>query len=569
METFNPVKIFKSKKGKWIYDFGQNASGIIKLTAKGKAGKSIKIYPGELIDNDSSVTQKATGEPYCFTYIFKGEDMETWQPQFSYYGFRYAQLEEGIPEGEENPDNLPVVKELISLHTRNATERVGSFSCSNELFNKTYRLIDWAMKSNMSSVLTDCPHREKLGWLEVPHLMGASVQYNYDIATFYTKIVNDIQSCQYDNGFIPTIAPQYISNFSMGVYGDSPEWSSSYVILPWYMYQWYGDTKLLRDNYEGMKKYVGYLESKSKNKIISYGLGDWYDLGPKDPGPSQLTSLGVTCTAIWYYDVNILAGVARLLGKEEDVRKYVQLAKEIRAAFNQSYFNQTTFQYDRNSQTANAMAIFMGLAEPKYKREVLDHLVKDIRDRKNSLTAGDVGYRYVLRALEAEGASNVIFDMNSSSDVPGYGYQLKQGATALTESWQALRNVSNNHLMLGHLMEWFYTGLAGIRQEETSSAYKNIIIKPELVGDISSVKASYRSMYGTIKSEWEKKEGFIELNIEIPVNTTAVVYLPSTDSASVTESGKPVNGDIKFLKKENGRLLYGVGSGVYSFKCKE
>ena len=567
METFEPVKIFKSRKGKWVYDFGQNASGIIKLTAKGKAGDSIKIYPGELIDNDSSVTQKATGGPYCFTYIFKGKNSETWQPQFSYYGFRYAQLEGGIPEGEENPGNLPVIKELRSLHTRNSTERAGSFWCSNDLFNKTYRLIDWAMKSNMSSVLTDCPHREKLGWLEVSHLMGASIQYNYNIATFYTKIVNDIQSSQYENGFVPTIAPQYISNFSMGVYGDSPEWSSAYVILPWYMYQWYGDTKLLSENYEGLKKYLDYLETKSKNKIISFGLGDWYDLGPKGPGPSQLTSLGLTGTAIWYYDVNILIKIAKLLGKNEDVKKYNQLAKEIQTAFNQTYFNEKTFQYDKNSQAANGMAIFMGLAEPKYKEKVLDNLVKDIRNRNNGLTAGDVGYRYVLRALEGNGASNVIFDMNSRSDIPGYGYQLKQGATALTESWQALRSVSHNHLMLGHIMEWFYSGLAGIDQEETSNAYKNIIIKPEVVGDVSSVKAGYKSMYGTIKSEWEKRDGIFELNVEIPVNTNAVIYLPAINAASVTENGKPVGNEIKFLKKENGRFLYSVGSGIYSFKC--
>jgi hypothetical protein len=214
------------------------------------------------------------------------------------------------------------------------------------------------------------------------------------------------------------------------------------------------------------------------------------------------------------------------------------------------------------------MAIYMGLVEPQNKDKVLNSLVKDIRGRNNALTAGDIGYRYVLRVLEDAGKSDVIFDMNSRTDVPGYGYQIKQGATALTESWQALRNVSNNHLMLGHLMEWFYSGLAGIGQEDNSVAYKNIVIKPEIVGDINEAKASFMSPYGIIKSEWKKQGGTFGLNVEIPANTAATIYLPVIGKALVSESGKPIGKDIQFLRKENGRLLYKVGSGVYSFQVE-
>jgi alpha-L-rhamnosidase len=570
METLKPVKIFKSQRGYWIYDLGQNASGIVQFNVQGKTGDMVKIYPGELLDTDSSITQKATGSPYCFGYKLKGNGVESWQPLFSYYGFRYIQLEGGIPEGQENPQGLPVVKQLLGLHTRNAAQRVGDFSSSSELFNKTNTLIDWAIKSNLSSVVTDCPHREKLGWLEQTYLMGPSIFFNYDVPLLFTKTIDDMQSCQLNDGMVPAIAPEYCifndKDGKPGMFRDSPEWGSAYVILPWYLYQWYGDKKLLSQNYEGMKNYVDYLQSKSVNYIISFGLGDWYDLGPKHPGVSQLTSLGVTGTATWYYDATIMASVASLLGKKEDMEKFKLMATKIREAFNKTYFHKETATYDQNSQAANAMAIYMGLVEPQDKEKVLQNLIKDIRSRNNALTAGDIGYRYVLRALEEESASDVIFDMNSRSDVPGYGYQLNQGATALTESWQALHDVSNNHLMLGHLMEWLYSGLAGIRQPGDAVAYKSIIIKPEIVGNITGAKASYQSMYGTISSEWKKQGNAIELNIQIPVNTTATVYLPGTTEASVTEGGKKPGKDIRFLRKENGRLLYTLGSGSYAFK---
>ncbi|HEY4789155.1 MAG TPA: family 78 glycoside hydrolase catalytic domain, partial [Bacteroidales bacterium] len=535
-------------------------------------GDSLSIYPGELIDRDSSVTQRAIGSPYCFTYKLKGKGEETWEPRFSYCGFRYVQLVGAVPDGKDNPDGLPVIKELDGLHTRNSAEKTGSFSCSNDLFNRTCRLIDWAIKSNMASVLTDCPHREKLGWLEQTYLMGPSIQFNYDISRLYTKTVNDMKSVQVEDGLVPAIAPEYcVFNNKEGKptdFRDSPEWGSAYVILPWYMYQWYGDKRLLEENYTGMKKYVGYLGSKANNFIVSHGLGDWYDLGPGRPGYSQLTSKGVTGTATWYYDVQIMVNIAKLLDKKEDVVKFNKLAEEIKTIFNQTYFKQDSDYYDRNSQTANAMPIYTGLTDPQHKNKVLENLIKEIRGNNNTLTTGDIGYRYLLQTLEDNGASNVIYDMNYRSDVPGYGYQLAKGATALTESWQALPSVSNNHLMLGHLMEWFYSGIAGIRQEEGSVAYKHIVIKPEIVGNITEAKASYHSMYGTISSEWEKAGDAFNLKIQIPVNTDAFVYLPASETASVTVDEKPVGNDIQFLKKENGRLLYKVGSGTYSFKVK-
>ena len=567
MERIPTVRRFRAANGNWVYDLGQNASGIVQLTVRAVTPQSIKLIPGELINDDSTVNQRASGAPFYHVYTARGDgSSETWHPQFTYYGFRYVEVEGAVPAGESNPGALPEVIDITGLQTRNSAAQVGTFACSDPLFNKIHTLIDWAVRSNMASVLTDCPHREKLGWLEVTHLMGGSIQYRYDISRLYAKQVNDMRTAQHANGMVPTIAPQYVT-FSPD-FIDTPEWGSAFVIIPWNLYEWYGDLAPLRDNYERMKRYVDYLGSRADNHIVAYGLGDWYDIGPDRPGYAQLTSNGVTATAIYYQDVKILERAARLLGKEADVRKYAALASDIKRAFNEKFFDKKTLKYDRDSQTANSIALHMDLVEPQYKAVVRQNLIDDIRRRGNALTAGDVGYRYVLRALEENDASEVIYDMNSRYDVPGYGYQLAHGATCLTESWQAYREVSNNHCMLGHLMEWLYSGLGGIRQSPGSAGYKEIVIRPQVVGDIHSAAVSFRSPYGLIRSEWSDSPQQYRQRVEIPANTTALVYLPAVDPAAVSESGVPL-GEVPGLSvRERGKdyLAVAVGSGIYDFR---
>ena len=567
MERIPTVRRFRAANGNWVYDLGQNASGIVQLTVRAVTPQSIKLIPGELINDDSTVNQRASGAPFYHVYTARGDgSSETWHPQFTYYGFRYVEVEGAVPAGESNPGALPEVIDITGLHTRNSAAQVGTFACSDPLFNKIHTLIDWAVRSNMASVLTDCPHREKLGWLEVTHLMGGSIQYRYDISRLYAKQVNDMRTAQHANGMVPTIAPQYVT-FSPD-FIDTPEWGSAFVIIPWNLYEWYGDLAPLRDNYERMKRYVDYLGSRADNHIVAYGLGDWYDIGPDRPGYAQLTSNGVTATAIYYQDVKILERAARLLGKEADVRKYAALASDIKRAFNEKFFDKKTLKYDRDSQTANSIALHMDSVEPQYKAVVRQNLIDDIRRRGNALTAGDVGYRYVLRALEENDASEVIYDMNSRYDVPGYGYQLAHGATCLTESWQAYREVSNNHCMLGHLMEWLYSGLGGIRQSPGSAGYKEIVIRPQVVGDIHSAAVSFRSPYGLIRSEWSDSPQQYRQRVEIPANTTALVYLPAVDPAAVSESGVPL-GEVPGLSvRERGKdyLAVAVGSGIYDFR---
>ncbi|MFD2163843.1 family 78 glycoside hydrolase catalytic domain [Paradesertivirga mongoliensis] len=569
-DHFNPLKTTKLSNGNLVYDLGQNASGIIELQVSGKKGDTVRIAPAELVKEDGSVNQKPTGSPFYFTYILKGDEVETWRPRFTYYGFRHLEVRGGAQPHDLNPEDRPKIISIKGLHTRNAAPRVGQFVSSNEIFNKTDELIDWAIKSNMASVFTDCPHREKLGWQEEVHLMGASMRYNYDISNLGRKNIQDMKTSQLPSGLVPETAPEYVM-FTWGgdMFRDSPEWGSNSIIFPWYMYQWYGDKQALVSSYPMMQKYIAYLQTKANNNILAQGLGDWYDLGPKPPGVSQLTPMGVTGTAIYYYDLNIMDSIARLMGKPEDAAKYRKLAADVKKSFNQTFFNKETKQYATGSQTANAMAIFMNLVEPEYKEAVLANLIKDIRDRGNALTAGDIGFRYLLRVLENEGRSDVIYDMNSRGDVPGYGYQLAKGATALTESWAALPTVSNNHLMLGHLMEWFYSGLGGIRATEGAIAFKNIDIKPEIVGDVTFANTSYDSPYGMIKSEWRNTADGFELDVQIPANTTATVYLPAQQSSRIKEGvadlAKLNSANLKQIGYKEGRAIIKVGSGNYRF----
>lgn len=419
------------------------------------------------------------------------------------------------------------------------------------------------MRSNLSSILTDCPHREKLGWLEVAHLMQYSLQYRYDLPGFYRQMMRNMSDSQTEAGTIPSIAPEYV-RFADG-FEDSPEWGSAFIIIPWYVYKWYGDDSLLKEYYPLMRKYLDYLSSRASGHIIEYGLGDWYDLGPAHPGVSQLTSRGVTATGIYYYDLSIMNEVAGLFGLEEDSRYYRNLMSEVKQAYNARFYHQDKGYYDRNSQTANAISLFYGLVDEENYDKVYENLKKDIADRNYALTSGDIGYRYLLKVLEDNGDSDLIYKMNARYDVPGYGWQLAYGATALTESWQAYGFVSNNHCMLGHLMEWFFAGLGGIGQKEMSVGYKQIVIRPQMVSGIKSVESSYSSPYGVIRSKWKVKKNSIQAEIEIPANTQGIVCLPYGEN--VQEGGIPLElvDGCKVLKTNEKEIVLELGSGKYSF----
>jgi len=563
MKEYKPVKVTQPSAGVTVYDFGQNCASMPRLTVKGTAGSSVRLTPGELLQTNGLVSQGSCGGPAYYSYTLKGGSSETWMPRFFYYGSRYLQVETfGHPAGAP-----PQVEDLTSQFVHSSAATVGSFSCANPLVNRIHALIDAAIESNLQSVLTDCPHREKLGWLECAHLLAGCIMYNYEVPTFYAKIANDMSEAQLSNGMVPDIAPEY--TVFGGGFRDSPEWGSAFVIAPWETYQMYGDRTLLARHYGGMKRYVQYLQSTARQNIVSHGLGDWYDIGPGNPGASQLTSSGLTATAIYYQDLVILKEAAALLGKVEEARQFEAQVQAVKAAFNNKFFHPDKNQYDRNSQTANAMPLALGIVPEDRRGAVLAGLVAQIRAGGNRVTAGDVGFNYLMRALSDGGRGDVLYDMLVRDDGPGYAYQLKKGATSLTEAWDTNPGSSQNHCMLGHIEEWFYRGLGGISSDPAGPGFKQIVLKPQIVGDLAGAAVSYDSLYGRIVSQWKREGGRLTWEVTIPANTTATVYVPAKEAGGVTESGKPIDSaaSVKFLRQEPDAAVYAVGAGSYRFQA--
>ncbi len=566
-QIHRPVSVHKLPGGDIVYDLGQNASHILKITVTGPRGSSVKLFPAELVNPDGSVSQSSMGarpdKPVSCEYIKRSDRPETYTTKFFYVGCRYVQVHL-VPA--QAGGKMPSLRSIEGIMVHSLSEPVGKFECSDTLFNRIYSLVRWAQESNMMSIMTDCPHRERLGWLEQDHLNGPSLRYDFDLAQLFTKEMNDMSDAQLPDGLVPDIAPEY-TVFQNG-FRDSPEWGSAYVIVPWQQYEFDGDIQLLREHYEGMKHYVAYLGSRAKDDIVDYGLGDWYDLGPKGPGIAQLTPVALTATAFYYYDTYIIGRVAALLGKTGESARFEQKAEEIKDAFNKKFLNREKDDYSTGSQTANSIPLVMGICPPGSRAAVLDSIVRDAREHGDGITSGDVGYRYLLRALAEYGRSDVIFKMTNRSDRPGYGFQLKRGATSLAETWDDQSNLSQDHFMLGQIVEWFYHDLAGIACDPAGPGFRKIVVRPQPVGNVRWVRTSYRSIRGMIVSDWEKRDGKFTLRVVIPANTTATVYVPAKSVESVTESGEPAarSRGVNFLRMEDGYAEFEVLSGEYTFK---
>ena len=563
-ETLDPDSVRALGPGRWVYDLGQNAPIMLRLAVRGPAGSSVRVTPAELLNADGSVDRRSSGGGECWwQYTLAGSGEERYQSKFFYHGSRYlqAELRPAVPGGP-----LPAIVALEGVVVHSSSAPVGDFACSNELFNKIHTLVRWAQRANMMSLLTDCPHRERLGWLEQYHLNGPSLRYEWDLARLFAKGLNDMADSQLENGLVPDIAPEF-TVFSGG-FRDSPEWGAAYILVPWQQYLWTGDLGLFRRHFEGMKRYVEYLASKADGHILSHGLGDWYDIGPKPPGYAQLTPIALTATAFYYEDVLILADASGLLGRNEDSDLYRRRAAAIREAFNRKFLDARTGLYATGAQTAQAIPLVMGLVPEGSRAAAVEALVKDVRAHGNALTAGDVGFRYLLRALADAGRSDVIFDMNAQSDKPGYGYQLKKGATSLTEAWDAGPESSQNHFMLGHIMEWFYSDLAGIKAAADGPGFRKIIIRPSPVGDLKWARGSLETVRGRIESEWRIEGGKFRLTVTIPANTSATIDLPAAAIGSVREGGRPAetSESVKLLVKDDGRAVFEIGSGRYVFE---
>jgi alpha-L-rhamnosidase len=555
-QTLKPVTLTEPRPGVYVFDLGQNIAGWARLRVRGPAGTNVVMKYAERLAADGTIDQNDIavhtqgGEFQTDTYILRGDGDEVWQPRFVYHGFQYIQVT-GLP-GKPNLDTL----RGCVVHT--AFDRVGRFECSNEMLNRIQRNALWSYLDNFHGYPTDCPHREKNGWTGDAHLAAETGLFNFDAAAAYTKWMDDFKDEQRPTGELPGIVPTSGWGYH---WGNGPAWDSAYVLIPWYLYLYNGDTRILAEHYDRLKRYVDYLTSKANNHIVSIGLGDW--------APARSTTPEkVTSTGYYYRDALIVSKIARLLGKTEDAQRYTDLALRIRDAFNKEFYNAQTGLYDGGTQTAMSCALYHGLVPPDARRRVLNALVEMVETNDGHLDAGILGTKYLIDALTANGRADMVYRMATKTTFPSWGHWIEQSATTLWEQWDG--GASRNHIMFGHISAWFYQALAGINPDPDAVGFKHFTIRPQLLGDITWVRAEHESRYGAIVSNWDLYGGTFTLKVTVPPNTTATIYVPSDEEAFVNEGpGYIHSGDhVRFAGLEDGYVLFKAGSGTYKFTSR-
>ncbi|MBI2510353.1 MAG: family 78 glycoside hydrolase catalytic domain [Opitutae bacterium] len=565
IETREPASVRTLADGAVLFDFGQNASFMPRLTVSGPAGSTVRLVPGEVVKEDGSIERGTMGGAHrgsaWWQYTKATDGEETWFPQFYYVGSRYvrAELKPAAPGGA-----TPKIERLQMVIVHAAAEPVGEFATSNPLLNRIRDLVRWAQRSNLVSILTDCPHREKLGWIEQFHLNGPAIRHEFDVTRTYAKGMRDMAEAQLPDGLVPNIAPEFVE--FKGAFRGAAEWGAAFLLVPWQQRDFTGDESLLREFYPAMQRYFAYLETRADHDILSDGLGDWYDYAINSGKRANLTPPPITATAFFYDDARTLARTAALLGKPDDAARYAARAEEIRRAY-VAKFRRADGLYGTASQASLCIPLVMGLVEERDRAGVLAALIRDVEE-KGYASAGDIGFRYLLLALAEAGRDDVIYRLVNQDEKPGYGYQLKLGATALTESWHASLGASHNHFMLGQITEWFYERLAGIAPDPQRPGFQHAIIRPQPVGDLAWVEATQRTLPGEYRMRWERGAEKLALRVTVPANASATVYLPTRDAAAIRESGQTLGQTVgaKFVRIEGDRAVIEVESGVYSFE---
>ncbi|HEY3285328.1 MAG TPA: family 78 glycoside hydrolase catalytic domain [Armatimonadota bacterium] len=563
-QTLETAKLTEPKPGVWVFDLGQNFAGHARLAASGKAGTKVTLRYAERLNADGTVSQanidehmKKTDPPQQFqtdTYILKGEGKEVWEARFCYHGFQYVEVT-GYP-GRPNKD---AIKGIV-VHTD--VEPVGAFSCSNPLLNRIWQNTLWSYLSNFESIPTDCPHREKNGWTGDAHLATEVGLLNFDGRNAYAKWLDDLDDEMRPSGELPGIVPSSGWGYA---WGNGPAWDSAFLLIPWYLYEYYGDTAALRKHYPKMKRYVDYLTSKAKDGIVSLGLGDWVAPGPMPP-------VEVTSTGYYYVDALIVSRAAQVLGNPEDARKYSDLADAIAASWRKSFVDEGTGRVSDGGQTAQACALYQGLLTPEQKPAVLSRLLAAIEEHKGFTSCGILGAKYELNTLTDCGRTDVAYRIATQTDEPSWGNWIKHGATTLWEAWNGSGAGSGswNHIMFGDVSAWMVKALAGINPDPDGPGFAKVIVRPHVVGDLTSAKAEYHSVRGMVTSEWRLDKGNLKLEVTLPANTTATLYLPLGSGSEVREGDGPASEapGVKHLRDDDGTGVYELGSGTYRFAVR-
>ena len=556
-KAITPISLKEPKPGVYVFDLGTNIAGWAAFQTKGSRGTRITLKYNEALKPDGTVDMHHTsshtyGRFQVDEFILSGKK-DLFQPRFTYHGFRYVEVT-GLTE-------KPTLDSLVGKWVTTDPAKAGSFECSNERVNKLQELIVHSYLNNLHSIPTDCPQREKMGWMDDGCVDMETGFFNLDVPQFYRKWFNDMVDAQDENGHVADIVPtsgwgRTRPDGSPGEMAD-PWWGGAIVFTPWKLYQNYGDKRIIAQGYIAMKAYVDYLSSTAKDNVITWGLGDWLD--DSAGGGGRRVPVAQTSTAAYYLGARIIAQSAAVLGIKEDVSKYEKLANQIRMTFNSKFLDATNGLYAKDSQTAQALPLTLGLVPKDSLEQVLMQLDESISGpRKGHISAGMVGSLYLFHALTENGRDDLAYAMLTKEDYPGWLHMVNSGATSLWEAWNG--DGSYDHPTLGCVGFWLYQGLAGIKPDPSGPGYKKFVIKPSIVGDLTWVKCHYDSVHGRIESNWKRNGNSITVSVSIPVNTEARVFILSKLGSPIKQPGK------KDIMARSATTEFTLGSGTYIFE---
>ena len=572
-EQFKPVKIFKTPKGELVADFGQNLVGWVTLKVKGNSGDKINIYHTEVLDKAGNFyTENLRVAKQQNTYILKGGAEEFFEPHFTFQGFRYIKVE-GFT-GELKPENITAVALYSDM------KPTGTFTSSNTLINQLQHNIQWGQRGNFLDVPTDCPQRdERLGWTGDAQAFSRTATFNFGVNNFFVKWMKDLALDQQPNGSVPFVIPNVLGANS----GGSTGWADAATIIPWNVYLAYGDKQILKDQYNSMKAWVEYMEKASKNYLWNTGFhfGDWLFYRPFDDndGRSAVTDKYFIAQCFFAYSTQIMLNTATVLNKTQDVTYYTNLLQKVKEAFVKEYVTPNG-RLLSNTQTAHVLALHFDMLSEAMRKPVADKLADNVKSYGNHLTTGFLGTPYICHVLSRFGYTDVAYKLLLQETYPSWLYPVKMGATTIWERWDGIKPDSTfqvpsmnsfNHYAYGAIGDWMYRVMVGLDTYEDGPGYKHIKIQPHIGGGFTNAAASLQTYYGTLSCSWKTAADKIILDVEIPANTTATVYVPAKDAGAVSENGMLLSSlnNITVSGTENGYVILQIGSGKYKFEAKQ
>ncbi len=572
--VFHPKKLSEPEKGIYVYDLGQNFAGWIHMRVNEPRGTKIHFRYGELIYPNGRVNGMTTvaghikaiwhlsggpgAPPTAYqedSYTCSGKPGEFFQPHFSFHAFRYVEIT-GLTQ-------RPAKESLEGLRLNADLEQAGHFTCSDTLLNRVQQTCLNTFLSNVFSVQSDCPGREKQGYGADMVVSSEAYAYNFDMSQFYAKAVQDFANDARPNGGMPECAPyDGIATEGFDEGAGPVGWQLAFPFLQEKLVRYYGNKKILEDQYDHTKNMVEFLRSQSTDHLIGHDIGDHVAVNAKH--------VPLTAGAFYYHTVSLLAEFAALMNKTGDAKEYQSLADSIRDSFNRHYLQLAPDPgaYDTaQNQTTQTFALWYKLVPEQEKQQALTLLLDDIQKNNGHLSTGIFGTKMLFDVLRRYDRNDIALTINTQTSYPGYGYMLANGATTLWETWERPDQASWNHPMFGSVSEWMYRSLAGINPAEDACGMDRLLIKPFTGGGLRFVKSDYASIRGKIISEWKKEGGRLQWRLVIPPNTRAQVYVPARRIEDILESGRPVQqaGDLRFLRVENGFVLFDAVSGDYRF----